>query len=120
MVSDNRNESVPQGERQCWTHISREQPDFDRDWDVQCARCGSSLEFEICDACGGDGVVEEEDYEMCDTFYERCPMCDGKVGLACCLSSDEYCDDNPIEGREHIESGTPEWFTFDPPESRKP
>ena len=98
-------------ERQCWTHIGRHQPDYDREWECQCARCGSSLGFEICDACGGDGFVEEEDYDE----IERCGQCNGKQGYSFCLSSDEYCDENPMEGREDVKGSTPEWFTFEPP-----
>lgn len=105
--------------RQYWTHIGMTQPDYKRDWDCQCARCGSSLDWELCSDCGGDGYYEEEDYEMCDTFYDSCPSCNGRGSFPCCLSSSEYCQANPLEDRESIKGGTPEWFTFDPPEDGK-
>lgn len=101
--------------RQCWTHIGRNQPDCKRKWDCQCARCGSSLDFELCDHCGGDGYYEEDDDEWFGTFYDDCPGCRGKGSFPVCLSSRKYCEANPLEGRESISSGTPEWFTFDPP-----
>ena len=40
------------------------------DWDCQCARCGSEMEFELCNSCGGDGMTEPgELYELDPLWY---------------------------------------------------
>ncbi len=54
--------------------------------DCQCARCGSSVDTDHCD---GKGV------------WHRC------------MSSSEWCEANPIPGREDIKRGKIEWFTID-------
>lgn len=53
-------------------------------WENQCARCGSSL------------TNLDLNLEQIDGWF--------------CLSSAEWCEANPTPGREHIESGTAEWF----------
>lgn len=88
-----------------------------RDWDCQCARCGSSLDFERCDICGGDGVdghdcgddscccLDPEDNITCDT-------CGGSGSWPRCFSTPAWCQANPLPGRENIEPSTPEWYTL--------
>lgn len=80
------------------------------------ARCGSSLDWDSCDVCGGDGItgpgeLHEEDplwYDPDD--FEPCSQCGGQACWPQCLSSEEWCNANPLEGRETIERNTPEWF----------
>ena len=54
------------------------------DGDVQCGRCGSSMGWE----------PTEDDEHL---FYF-------------CLSTPEWCEADPREGREGVERGTPEFF----------
>lgn len=85
--------------------------------DVQCARCGSSCDYEPCDNCedGYDGHDCGED--VCCCLYPEenvlCDICDGHGGWNRCLSSREWCEANPLPGREQIERGQLEWFTLD-------
>ena len=69
-------------------------PEDGRDWDCQCARCGSSATLEECDFCCGNG---------------ECEMCHGAGHWWACLSSSEYCIGNPLPGREQTTRGI-EWF----------
>lgn len=80
-----------------------ERDDFD---DCQCARCGSSVTFVECYECGGEGIVEEDDDEDFgnETHLRRCPLCWGKCGYWHCISTPEYCEANPLQGRETIKS----------------
>jgi hypothetical protein len=94
-----------------------------REWDNQCARCGSSLYFVECDNCSGDGLSSHdcgEDTCCCLDPEDNvtCDWCLGSGGHWQCLSSREWCDAHPHEGREQIVSGTPEWFTFDAPRTQ--
>jgi hypothetical protein len=60
-------------------------PNDGREWELQCARCGSS----------------------CATprpFW--------------CLSSAEWCNANPMPGRESVERGAIEWFVVERREAR--
>lgn len=96
--------------------VGASHPQDGREWDCQCARCGSSLEWHECSACGGEGItgpgeLYEQDplwYDMDD--YETCHQCGGEASFQSCLSSEEWCKTHPLKGRENIESGTPEWF----------
>lgn len=67
--------------------------------DVQCARCGSSCYFVTCGDCGGDGEVEDDDWQWEGEFH-RCTLCLGTGGWWRCLSSEEWCRGNPMPGRE--------------------
>ena len=78
-----------------------------RDWDCQCARCGSSCDAQGCDECGNDGWVWEEDDEE---RLRECPECLGNPVIYRCLSSPEWCEANPVEGRENVPRGKIEWF----------
>ena len=82
--------------------------------DCQCARCGSSCGYEHCYACddGFDGHDCGED--CCPCLYPEenvvCQICEG--GWHRCLSSPEWCNANPVPGREAVERGKIEWFTI--------
>ena len=86
-----------------------------RYWDNQCARCGSSVIFNECDNCGGEGWIEDDDWQADEGDGHTCDWCRGDGGHWACVSSEEWCEANPIKGREETERGTVEWFTFDPP-----
>lgn len=95
-------------------------PNDGREWDCQCARCGSSIEWEQCGACGGEGITApgelyEQDplwYDQDD--YEPCHQCNGDASWGICLSSPEWCNSHPIPGREAVERGTIEWYPLSP------
>lgn len=85
--------------------------ELDGDTECQCARCGSSVARVRCDACGGSGRTEpgelqQEDplrYDEDDT--EPCHDCSGAGGWWKCESSIEWCEANPLPGREDVASG---------------
>ena len=85
-----------------------------RDWDCQCARCGSSCESDGCYTCGNDGFVDAGDCELEESYgdidFIECPDCDGNPVVYRCLSSPEWCEANPVEGRENVPRGKIEWF----------
>lgn len=66
--------------------------------DCQCARCGSSCYFVDCDNCGGEGEIEDDDWQFEGEFY-RCDWCRGKGGWWRCCSSKAFCEANPMPGR---------------------
>jgi len=73
----------------------------------QCARCGSSADFEDCWECGGEGTVERDDWEgFADdrAILLPCEVCRGNGGWWRCISGRDWCESNPITGRESIES----------------
>lgn len=86
----------------------------DGEEDCQCARCGSSIDFEQCPNCGGEGARDayEEDPMWYDGLpfnerFERCDMCDGTGGWWRCMSTPEYCKAHPMPGREMIRFAEP-------------
>jgi len=87
-----------------------------RRWDCQCARCGSSLYWEQCGRCGGEGITapgelfEEDPLWYDQEAYEACHQCDGEGSWPLCCSGYDWCLFNPLPGRIEIPSGTPEWF----------
>ena len=100
------------------TIIAPSPPNDGRDWDAQCARCGSSLGFEDCGSCGGEGVYGHEcgeDTCCCADPEENatCGVCSGNGSFPVCISSPEWCAAHPMAGREKIERSTPEWFVVD-------
>lgn len=102
------------------TLIADRPPSDGRDWDCQCARCGSSCASESCPLCDGDGYhLDDCDDPDCDK-PERfdCPDCQGDGQFHECLSSPEHCEANPRAGREETKRGAIEWFTFDEPGAR--
>lgn len=86
-----------------------------REWDCQCARCGSSMGDMTCEACGGEGTDGHDCGEdCCCCLYPEdnvpCGICDGDGAFSYCLSSPEWCEANPLPGREAIGRGEVEWF----------
>lgn len=79
--------------------------------DCQCARCGSSMHHVSCGACAGEGLPEYpgEDPE------DECEECRGLGGWWECLSSSEWCEGNPLPGREDVARGAIKWFTHKEP-----
>lgn len=98
------------------TIIAERPPNDGAEWDCQCARCGRSVEWIECEACGGEGItgpgeLYEEDplwYDMNDTG--PCRQCNGEASWPVCMSTESYCQNNPIPGREDIKRGRVEWF----------
>lgn len=75
----------------------------------QCARCGSSAEWESCEGCGGDGLSRHdcgEDSCWCadDAANVTCGECGGRGGRWHCLSSRDWCESNPLPDRENVRS----------------
>ena len=92
-----------------------------REWDVQCARCGSSCVFEDCDYCGGEGYNESDDWQDDEDALYPCDVCRTRGGHWACCSGAEWCEAHPNEGREATPRGALEWFTFDKlPDPRLP
>lgn len=99
--------------------IANDPPSDGRSWDVQCARCGSSIYFEVCGACDGEGItgpgeLHEEDplwYDPDD--FEPCRQCGGEASWGICMSAPDWCEAHPLDGRNAIKRGQLEWFTFD-------
>lgn len=103
--------------------IAPHHPRDGREWDCQCARCGSSMGWEDCGNCyeGYTGHDCGEDCCMCEYPIDNvpCGVCSGYEGWNFCCSSPEWCEANPIKGRESIERGKVEWFTFEAPGSER-
>ena len=84
--------------------------------DCQCARCGSSIDSQHCEHCE-DGYDDHDCGEdTCCCLYPEsnvpCQYCDGSGVWHRCMSSPEFCEGNPLPGREEIKRGEMEWFTF--------
>lgn len=85
--------------------------------DCQCARCGSSCVRVECEECGGEGSHFGE--ELGDPLWYdddeivTCFTCRGEGGWHWCCSGSEWCNANPIKGRENVERGKIEWFTIE-------
>ena len=84
--------------------------------EYQCARCGSSIVFEDCPNCSGEGYSSHDCGEDCcccldgDEDNVRCDCCSGKGYFPICLSSEEWCQAHPRKGRENTPRSTPESF----------
>lgn len=76
--------------------------------DCQCARCGSSVDSERCEMCE-DGFVGLDGWD--EDEIQVCESCDGRGVWHRCMSSPEWCDENPIPGREDVQRGKIEWYT---------
>ena len=87
-------------------------PNDGREWDCQCARCGSSVTYEPCGSCGGDGEWEVAEDYWGNTEEVRCDDCDGRGGWQVCLSDAAWCEAHPIEGRAAVPRGRVEWFVI--------
>lgn len=73
-----------------------------------CARCGSSVEWLDCPNCV-DGYSHHDCGEDCCCCVNPednvlCDWCRGTSGSWHCVSTPEYCETNPIPGREHVRS----------------
>lgn len=86
-----------------------------REWDCQCARCGTSMQFLDCDNCDGEGWIDDDDWQADDGDGWECEWCRGAGGHWACLSSPEWCEAHPQDGRADVKRGAIEWFTFDAP-----
>lgn len=84
--------------------------------EVQCARCGSSVDTQHCGHCedGFDGHDCGEDCCCCLHPEDNvpCQYCDGTGLWRRCMSSPEWCQANPMHGREGVERGRFEWYTI--------
>lgn len=100
--------------------IAENPPNDGRRWECHCARCASSMEFEDCGSCGGEGItgpgeLHEQDplwYDEGD--YEICHQCGGAGGWLLCMARAEWCNRHPLPGRIEIASSTTEWFCVEP------
>lgn len=77
------------------------------EWDAQCARCGSTISTEPCEVCPVVGFYSDE-------VDPDCPACDGTGYTNWCLSPHEWCEANPLPGREDIERHAVELFVSRP------
>ena len=89
-------------------------PGDGKEYDCQCARCGSSCDYQECENCGGEGFDGHEcgeDCCMCRYPEENvpCDICLGHGGWYRCMSSPEWCEANPLSGRENVRRSI-EWF----------
>lgn len=91
--------------------IAHRPPDDGREWDVQCARCGSSVFSDACNGCDGDGFVYDDEDNNAD--WVPCEDCDGSGSWALCGSDASWCEAHPLPGREQIERGALEWFVVE-------
>ena len=93
-------------------------PRDENEWDCQCARCGSSCDYVDCWNCEDGGCGSDCIDDLCyggecihgDTGQIRCDICQGHGGWWQCLSDPEWCQGNPLEGREDVKRGQIEWF----------
>lgn len=104
------------------TVIAKWPPEDGRQWESQCARCGSSTDDgESCWQCGGEGSLGSACIDdMChgqdecihgDDDEIPCDICEGSGTLPPrCLSDEAWCEAHPIAGREQTPRGTVEWF----------
>jgi hypothetical protein len=84
--------------------------------EIYCAHCGGSAEWMDCDQCDGGMSHHDCGEDSCPCLYPEdnveCEYCCGRGGWNVCLSSEEWCNTHPLEGRERVEHGEIEWFTF--------
>jgi len=95
--------------------IASHPPADGHQWDASCARCGSSLMFEECEVCGGEGLDGHDCGEdTCCCAYPddnvSCGSCLGAGSFPVCLASPGWCEANPLRGRDSTRRATPEWY----------
>jgi len=71
--------------------------------------------FEHCSACCGEGLYGHdcgEDSCACLDPDDNvvCSICRGEGGFHFCISSEQWCREHPMRGRENVEPNTVEWF----------
>lgn len=76
---------------------------------VQCARCGPGVEFADCWNCSGEGYSYHDCGEDCCACLDPepnvvCDICRGKGSFGHCVNSQDWCETNPLPGREHVRS----------------
>lgn len=85
-----------------------------KQYDCQCARCGSSCEHIDCFDC-------EDGFSDHDCGEDTCPCAEPELNVVCdtcrgyggwwnCISTPEFCNGTPIPGRESVKRGKVEWF----------
>jgi hypothetical protein len=92
--------------------------------EYQCGRCGSTLSWNECWNCGGEGVSSHDCGEdcCCCAYPEdnvTCDVCEGVGSFPHCISSEEWCLAHPMDGRETTLRSTPEAFELPPPEGKQ-
>ena len=96
------------------TVIAARPPQDGQDWDCQCARCGSSCDRQDCYNCEEGFSHHDCGEDCCCCLYPEpnvvCDVCQGYCGWWSCLSSPEWCEANPLPGREDISRGKIEWY----------
>jgi hypothetical protein len=85
--------------------------------DCQCARCGSSADSEHCEHCENGFEGHDCGEDCCACLHPEdnipCSFCGGAIIWHRCMSSPEFCQANPLAGREDIERGRIEWYTIE-------
>jgi hypothetical protein len=87
------------------------------DLEYQCGRCGSSIAWEDCSYCGGEGYSSHDCGEdCCCCLYPEdnvvCDICEGEGVFPICISSPEWCQAHPRAGHENTPRSTPESFVI--------
>jgi hypothetical protein len=95
------------------TVIAAHPPNDGRDYDCQCARCGSSVSSERCASCDGTGYVDLDQPGYDEGGLVTCDECFGVPVFHACLSSPEWCQSHPRPGRENVERGEIEWYVIE-------
>ena len=108
--------------------ISKREPPYIKGiyWECQCARCGSSCDWQECYNCE-DGASHHDCGDDCCCCLDplpnvRCEVCNGNGGWWRCLSDYDWCNNNPMPGREDTKRGMFEWFPdpqFSDPQARE-
>lgn len=80
--------------------------------DHQCARCGSSVGWIDCEQCdeGYHDLYEQDPLWYDEGDVEACDFCVGRAGWWACISTSEWCEANPLPGREDVKRGEIETF----------
>ena len=80
----------------------------------QCGRCGSSMMWQECWKCLDGYSHHDCGEDVCCCMYPadnvKCDVCHGKAGWWVCCSSEEWCQANPLPGKEVATRNTVEWF----------
>ncbi len=94
-------------------HPPKEMYQAGQEIDCQCARCGGSCHWVDCYQCD-DGYEDRYDEDPLWYGHELyvCDHCQGHGGWNVCGNTPEWCNANPMPGREGVERGFLEWFTY--------